>query len=289
MKPGKIAFEEVSKDAGSSFRILLTPNLNDIFYWHFHPEYEIVFVEGASGTRHIGDHISRYENGDLVFIGPNIPHLNFDYGVETTCETIVVQMKEDFLGKDFLSVPEVAGIKNLFEKAKYGLSFSESAKKIVGEKLKKLTALGHFEQLVELLQIFQILATSEMMVLNAHPVANKSIRKDMGRIERIHHYVEENYQQKVDVNEAAQLSHLTTAAFCRYFKKVTRMTFTEFLNQYRVTQSKKLLLQQQTVTEACYGSGFDNLSYFNKTFKKLAGENPSAFRKRHLGSWSAKA
>ena len=282
MKRNKVAFEEVNTDAGSSFRILLTPNLNDIFYWHFHPEYEIVFVEGANGTRHIGDHISRYHDGDLVFIGPNIPHLNFDYGVETTCETIVVQMKEDFLGKEFFLLPEMAGVKKLFEKATYGLSFPDGTKKIAGEKLKKLITLGQFEQLVELLQIFQLLARSEMTVLNTRPVADKSIKKDMGRIERIYHYIEENYQQKVDVNQAAHLSNLTTAAFCRYFKKITRMTFTEFLNQYRITQAKKLLLQHHTITEACYGSGFDNLSYFNKTFKKLAGENPSAFRKRQM-------
>ncbi len=286
MKPNKLAFEEVLRDAGSSFRILLTPNLNDIFYWHFHPEYEIVFVEGASGTRHIGDHISRYEDGDLVFIGPNIPHLNFDYGVETTCKTIVVQMKEDFLGKEFLSIPELTGIKNLFQQAGFGLSFPSSTKKIVGEKLKRLVLLEHFDQLLELLQIFQILATSEMTVLNTRPVANKSLNKDLARIERIYKYVEENYQQQVDVNKAAGISNLTKAAFCRYFKKVTRMTFTEFLNQYRITQAKKLLLQQNTVTEACYGSGFENLSYFNKTFKKLAGENPSAFRKRSVGSIS---
>ena len=100
----KVKLEEVTKDADSSFRILLTPNLNEIFYWHFHPEYEIVFVEGACGTLHIGDHISRYEGSDLVFIGPNVPHLNFDYGVQTTCETVVVQIKEDFLGKDFLTI-----------------------------------------------------------------------------------------------------------------------------------------------------------------------------------------
>ena len=277
----KVKLEEVTKDVDSSFRILLTPNLNDIFYWHFHPEYEIVFVEGASGTRHIGDHISRYEGSDLVFIGPNIPHLNFDYGVQTTCEQVVVQMKEDFLGKDFLSVPEMEAIKKLFDKAKYGLSFNTDTKKIVGDKLKKLVHLNHFEQLIELLQIFHLLASSEITVLNNRPVANESIKKDHGRIERIYHYIEQNYQQHVDVNEVARLSHLTTAAFCRYFKKVTRMTFTGFLNQYRITQAKKLLLQDKTVTEACYQCGFDNLSYFNKTFKKLTAINPSHFKRQH--------
>ena len=281
MKPAKIVLEEVVRDDGSSFRILLTPNLNEIFYWHFHPEYEIVFVEGTGGTRHIGDHISRYLDSDLVFIGPNIPHLNFDYGVESTCETIVVQMKEDFLGKDFLAIPEVSHIRNLFEKARYGLSFPDSTKKIAGEKLKKLITLNRFEQLVELLQIFQLLATSDMTVLNTRPVANKSIKKDQVRIEKVYQYIEENYQHKPDVKVAARISSLSTAAFCRYFKRVTKMTFTEFLNQYRITQAKKLLLQENTVTESCYGSGFDNLSYFNKTFKKLTGENPSVFRLRH--------
>jgi len=113
----KVKLEEIKPDVDSSFKILLTPNLNDLFYWHFHPEYEIVFAEAANGVRHVGDHISKYEESDLVFIGPNIPHLNFDYGVKTSCEIVVVQMKEDFLGKDFFALPEVYEIKNLFERA----------------------------------------------------------------------------------------------------------------------------------------------------------------------------
>jgi AraC-like DNA-binding protein len=278
----KVKFEEVKPDKDSSFRILLTPGLNDLFYWHFHPEYEIVYVEGASGTRHIGDHISKYEGSDLVFIGPNIPHLNFDYGVKTNCEQVVVQMKEDFLGKDFLHIPELASIKQLFEKAKQGLSFYGQTKMITGEKLKSLSGLSHFNQLMELLQIFQLLAeTKEVNMLNSRPLTSASAFKEQERMKRIYNYIESHFQEKVDVNRVAEISHLTTAAFCRYFKKITRMTFTDFLNQYRINHAKNLLLQDKTVTEACYESGFDNLSYFNKTFKKLAGENPSQFRKRH--------
>ena len=97
----KVKLEAIHPDADSSFKILLTPNLNELFYWHFHPEYEIVYVEAEQGIRHIGDHISRYEGSDLALIGPNIPHLNFDYGVKTIAETVVVQMKEHFLGTTF--------------------------------------------------------------------------------------------------------------------------------------------------------------------------------------------
>lgn len=278
----KVKLEEVKPDQGSSFRILLTPGLNDQFYWHFHPEYEIVYVEGAGGTRHIGDHISKYEGSDLVFIGPNIPHLNFDYGVKTDCEQVVVQMKEDFLGKDFLHLPEFIMIRQLFEKAKQGLSFHGEIKKRVGERLKRLSGLSNFEQLMELLQIFQLMATAkEVSSLNSQPLTNAAAFKEQARLKMIYQYIEEHYQQKVDVNKIAAISHLTTAAFCRFFKKITRMTFTDFVNQYRINQAKNLLLQSKTVTEACYQSGFDNLSYFNKTFKKLAGENPSQFKKKH--------
>ena len=157
----KVKLEEIKPDIDSSFKILLTPNLNDLFYWHFHPEYEIVYAEAANGVRHVGDHISRYEGSDLVFIGPNIPHLNFDYGVKTSCEIVVVQMKEDFLGKDFFAMPEMNEIKNLFERAQSGIAFYGETKEQVSEKLKELSSLPHFKQLVELLNIFQLLATSK--------------------------------------------------------------------------------------------------------------------------------
>lgn len=278
----KVVLEKLQPDIGSSFKILLTPNLNDLFYWHFHPEYEIVYVEAANGVRHVGDHISRYEGSDLVFIGPNIPHLNFDYGIRTECEQVVIQMKEDFLGKDFFNIPELNNISALFEKARKGLSFHGETKKLVGERLKKISDMDHFDQLLELLHILKLMANAkELTVLDSRPLSNHFVGKEQARMNIIYRYIEEYYRRPVDIHEVAALTHLTTAAFCRYFKKITRMTFTDFLNQYRINQAKKLLLHDKNVTEACYESGFENLSYFNKTFKKLAGENPSAFRKRH--------
>ncbi len=153
---------------------------------------------------------------------------------------------------------------------------------MAGEKLKQLTSLSHFEQLIMLLQIFHFLTLSnETIELKSRPIANASVLKKQERLHKIYHYIEIHYQQHVDVNEVAGLSNLTTAAFRRYFKKSTHLTFTDFLNQYRINQAKKLLLYDRNVTETCYESGFENLSYFNKTFKKLTGENPLLFKKRH--------
>ncbi len=278
----KVKLEAIKPDEASSFKILLTPKLNDLFYWHFHPEYEIVYVEAETGVRHVGDHISKYEGSDLVFIGPNIPHLNFDYGVKTIVETVVVQMEEHFLGQPFFALPEMAAINDLFERGRTGLAFHGTTKKKAGEQLKRLPTLAHFEQLMELLQLFQSLASSkEYTPLQSRPIANASVLKGQQRMHKIYHFIETNYQKDINVNKVAELTNLTTAAFCRYFKKSTHLTFTEFLNQYRVNQAKKLLLHDKNVTEACYESGFENLSHFNKTFKKIAGENPSEFKKRH--------
>lgn len=279
----KVKLEAIQPDADSSFKILLTPRLNELFYWHFHPEVEIVYVEAENGIRHIGDHISRYEGSDLALIGSNIPHLNFDYGVKTVVETVVVQMKEDFLGTAFFQLPEAAAIAQLFERAKGGLAFTGDTKRKAGEQLKRLTSLSHFEQLICLLQVFQLLATSEdVIALEARPIAEASVFKEQQRLQQIYHYVETHYTEPIDVHAVAGLVHLSTPAFCRYFKKATHLTYTDFVNQYRINQAKKILLQQESVTQACYDSGFDNLSYFNKTFKRLTGENPSAFRKRQL-------
>jgi AraC-like DNA-binding protein len=278
----KIQLEEVKPDMGSSFKIL-NPSLSTTFLWHLHPEYEIVYVEAAGGPRHVGGHISKYEGSDLVFIGPNIPHLNFDYGVHSGCEQIVIQMKENFLGEPFFNNPEIAAIKQLFKKASYGLSFYGDTKQKAAEALKKLKGLNRFDQLLSLLQVFQLLATTnEVEVLNALPAANKAFEKQQKRMSFIYKYVEEHYNSTPDVNQLAQQVHLTTAAFCRYFKKQTKLTFTDFINQYRIGEARNLLLQDKTITETCYATGFEQLSYFNKTFKKLTGENPSAFKKRHL-------
>lgn len=279
----KAKLESFSEDQNQSLRILLTPRLNEIFYWHFHPEMELVYVESDSGVRQVGDHITRYQGSDLVLIGPNIPHLNFDYGVKQTVETVVVQMKEDFLGETFLLLPEVSAIKDLFERAKEGIAFSGQTKEKVGEKLKNLPSQPPFEQLISMLEIFDILSRSdEIELLHAKPLANASLLKEQQRIKKVYHFIEVNFQRSIEVHEIARLCNLSTPAFCRYFKKSTHYTFTEFLNIFRVNQSKKILLQDKNVSEACYESGFSNISHFNKTFKKITGENPSAYKKKYF-------
>jgi len=277
----KIKREVVLPDPGQSFK-LFRPSLRNSFYWHYHPEYELVFVEATNGIRHVGQHISSYMESDLVLIGPNIPHLNFDYGVKTEYRQIVVQLKENFLGDAFNETPELSGIQKLFDRAYLGLSFTGKTKETVAAKLRIMHSLNHFEQLLCLLEIFQVLATSkEVIELNESDTSIKLFLNDKIRMGAIYKYIHANYNETPDVNKVAASVHLSTAAFCRYFKKQTKMTFTDFVNQYRITQAKTLLLQDKTISETCYEVGFESLSYFNKLFKRITGENPSVFKKRY--------
>jgi AraC-like DNA-binding protein len=279
----RLQLENIKPDSGSSFRILLTPNLNDIFYWHFHPEIEIVYVEAKKGIRHIGDHISTYDGSDLAIIGSYIPHLNFDYGVKTTVETVVVQLRETFFDEGLKTFPELTSVIELFEKAKTGIAFYGETKRVAGERLKKLTTLNQFNQLIELLHIFQFLAGSkEYVKLKVRPVSSHTILKQQERIHQIYRYVEEHFTKVIDTNAIAEKVNLSVPAFCRYFKKATKLTYTDFVNQYRINHAKKLLLQDRNVTEACFETGFENLSYFNRTFKKITGESPSRFKKKKI-------
>lgn len=280
----KIIQEKVLIEKGKSFR-LFKPSLKNYFFWHFHPEFELVYVEAATGIRHVGQHISSYTGSDLILIGSNIPHLNFDYGLRTAYKQIVVQLKENFLGDALVHTPELNAIQQLFNKAVFGLSFAGKTKEMVAEKLKHMQQLDHFNQLLSLMQIFQVLAKSkEVTVLNDRDTSIKLFLNDKIRMGTVYKYIDENFDRKPDVNHIASQVHLTTAAFCRYFKKQTKMTFTDFVNQYRINLAKTFLLQNKTVSEACYAVGFESLSYFNKLFKKTTGINPSEFKKQYLTS-----
>lgn len=275
----KIQLEKIQKDKMSSFHLLHDPKLNDLFFWHFHPEYELVYIEGADGIRYVGKHSSNFYKSDLVLIGSNIPHLNFDYGIKTEYRKEVIQISPIFRKQIFEKVHEFLSINSLFEKSQYGISFHGETKKIIGEKMKKLHLLNSFEQFIAILNILNTLSKSEEFeFLHKNPVYIISDKKNQERLEKIYRYIDKNYDRKIKIKEVADLVNLGKEAFCRYFKKHHKKTFTSFLNQYRISHAKRLLLSGKNVTEACYGSGFDSLSYFNRTFKKFSGKNPSSFK-----------
>ncbi|GAB3895351.1 helix-turn-helix domain-containing protein [Spirosoma agri] len=281
----KLQFEKIEPEAGSSFRVIHTTEPETCrVYWHYHPEYEIVFIPFGDGQRRVGTNVSRYDEGELIFIGPNLPHLNFSYGKEGQFEEIVVQMRDDFLGEPFLHKPELTSVRRLFERAHRGLTFGNETKKLVGPWLAQLPDQPPFERLLTLLRVLQQLADApDGQPLHADGIRFDLNPKEQERINQVCQYVETHYAQPMDVRNVADLANLTVPAFCRYFKRITQLTFTDFVNEYRVNQARRLLQSSRTVADVGFAVGFNNLSHFNKTFRAVTGQTPSAYRKALVG------
>ncbi|MCP9766481.1 AraC family transcriptional regulator [Lacihabitans sp. LS3-19] len=281
LNASQITLENINyENQNSSFSWLINPKLNDFFFWHFHPEFELVFIEAKEGTRHVGEHISKYYESDLVFIGSNIPHLNFDYGIKTEYKKTVLHIKPDFLLREGAITPELRTINKLFEKSKFGISFGKETKILITQKFKEAHKLPYFEQFISILEILKILGEAEDFELLHREIPKSQFnKKEETRLKVLYSFIELNFNRKIEIDEVAELSNLSPAAFCRYFKKMTKLSFIEFLNNYRINNAKRLLMNAKNVSEACFDSGFESLSYFNRTFKKVTGENPSNFRK----------
>lgn len=281
----RLQFEKIEPESGSSFRVVhLTDPQTCWVYWHYHPEYEIVYIPEGSGRRHVGQNISAYDGGELVFIGPNVPHLNFSHGKEGPYEEVVVQMRSDFLGEAFLQTPEMAAVQRLFERAGQGPAFGKATKEALGPRLLQLPHQTGFDRLLSLLTIFQYLALApDVQPLQADGIRFELNPKEEGRINRIYAYVAAHYAEAIELPTVADLANLTVPAFCRYFKRMTQLTFSDFVNEYRVSQARRLLHTDQPVATIGSSVGYTNLSHFNKTFKAIAGQTPTAYRKALVG------
>lgn len=249
-------------------------------FWHFHPEMELVYVNKGKGKRHIGNHLSYFNNSQLLLIGSNLPHNGFTDRLTTTGSETLVQFKEDFLGEHFFDVPEMKGVKELFERSKKGLLFGVKTKQKIGKKIEKLAEKEGFKQIIVFLEILNTLAKAEdYTLLNADGYAFETEPQDSSKIDAIYKHINENFKEHISLDEIANVASMTVPAFCRYFKKVTGKTFTKLVNEYRVVHATKLLSESQmSITDIAYECGFNNFSHFNKLFKEVTGKSASKYR-----------
>lgn len=278
----KPIFEAIAPNFGHSFTYQRfdenKTNTNRI--WHFHPELELVYINGGSGKRQIGSHVSYFREGDLILIGSNLPHCGFTDKLTGNKSETVVQMKMDFLGNNFFDIPEMKKIQKLLDISKSGIAFYGKTKKKIGEKMEILDYQSDFQRLLSILNILNELgSTEEFKVLNAEGFSMETEVKDNDRINVVFNHVKTNFKEDISLDEIADLVSMTVPSFCRYFKKITNKTFVQFVNEYRLVHASKLLAEQpMSITEVCFESGFNNFSHFNKSFKAFTGQNPSEYR-----------
>lgn len=282
MRPIVPNLEIIIPSFGSSFSISKHEEKSNIHtnHWHYHPEIELVYINGGSGKRQVGSHISYYNDGDLILIGSNLPHCGFtDEGTGNKNET-VIQMKPDFLGSTFFEISEMANIKNLFSQAKQGISFTGKTKKLIGQRIEALDEQTQLERLLSILAILNELELSkDSVILNAEGFSMEMHMQDNDRMNVVYNYVKDHFQENISLEEIAELVAMTVPSFCRYFKKITNKTFTKFVNDYRLVHASKLLAEKQiSITQVCDESGFNNFGHFNKSFKEFTGKSAYQYR-----------
>ena len=187
----------------------------------------------------------------------------------------------ELIGEQFMSLPEMDSVRKLFEKAQRGVAFHGNTKRKIGAKIEKLPQYEPFERLIKLIQIFKKLSEStEYEVLNADSYALEVEIQDNDRINKVYNFVREQFKQNIRLEVIADEVSMTVPSFCRYFKKMSGKTFTQFVNEYRIVHAIKLLSEQNSsITDICFESGFSNFSHFNKQFKNFTGKSPSGYRK----------
>lgn len=282
-KDAKPVLERLEPNFGNSFTYkqfdAKNQNKSDKF-WHYHPELELVYINEGTGKRLVGSHASYYRNGNLIFIGSNLPHCGFTGTLEKhQCET-VVQMLPSFLGDTFFELPELKNVKKLLQRAQYGIVFHGNAKREIGKKIESLAKKSHLERLIGLLEVFKMMEqTKNYTLLNAEGFILEAKLEDNKRINFIFNFVQNEFQRNISLDEISEEVHMTKPAFCRYFKKITGKTFVDFVNAYRLTHAAKMLHERQiSVLDVCYASGFNNFSHFNKKFKAFTGRTPTQYR-----------
>ena len=258
--------------------------------WHYHPEYELVMIRRSTGRRMVGDHIGHFEEGDLVFMGPLIPHVwvndpEFVQGKkEYLADAIVIQFVDNFLGQTFMQIPEMEEFRQFLKISDRGMVIKGKAREKINALMEEMLPNNGLQRLSSLFSIFDILSglkKSEYELL-ASPGSLQNINSNTSdHFNKINEYIMRNFYEDISLPEIASVANMAVTTFCNFFKEHYRVTFVEYLNRVKIGYACKLFSENDVnVVEAAYKSGYNNLSNFNKQFKKLKNMTPSEYRKK---------
>jgi AraC-like DNA-binding protein len=282
----KKIFKELPRPIDSSFIVNQDITRQFASYFHFHDGYEISWIIRGRGKFYGGNHVMNFAEGDVYFLGPMFPHYfvseKYSDQEEAMSHSIAVQFQPDFLGKELFEKPEFGKIRKLLRLVQSsGLKITSPNK--ASEKLFQELSQPGIKSVFILLEILDRLASlpnKDIQVIALHYYDNCESYKDFSKLDPVYRYILENFKEDVNSKTAASLAFLNEAAFCRYFKRQTKKTFSEFVNQVRVTHATSLLLNKnKSIADICYESGFKNLSYFNRQFKEIINSSPLEYRK----------
>ncbi|GAA1592629.1 AraC family transcriptional regulator [Kribbella hippodromi] len=257
------------------------------FAWQFHEEYELALITKGTGTRYVGTTVAPYHPGDLLLLGPGLPH-TFTSASDPgrPAEAAVIQFHEDFLGAGFFGLPQFHDIAKLLTNASHGLLFNP-APRLARDILTALpvldSAAAQTVRLLEVLHVLSVCRDAEPITGPGYtPAPDASVRE---RIDKVCSHLEDVHRRHVELAEVAELVHMSPTSFSRFFSRAMGRTLTDYINQLRIDTACRLLTNSNSpVTEIAADSGFVNLSNFNRRFRELKGMSPREYRNAHLRS-----
>lgn len=278
---------KLPKEADKSFVVFKETGKNFPCPWHYHPEYELVLVTKSTGRRLVGDHIGYFKEGDLVLMGPLLPHVwvndpkYINGQADTLAEAIVIHFKEDFLGEHFLDIPEMVSFKTFLQLSNRGIAIKGKAKVETISLMKKMPGLNGIQRLASLFSIFDSLSKTSVYELLASPGFVKTNNvNNSDRLNKVIEYILQNFDQDITLPKVARAANMGLTTFCNFFKDNYRITFVEYLNTVRIGHACKLLTEKdQNVSEIAYECGYNSIANFNRQFRKYKQMTPTEFRR----------
>ncbi|PIF30274.1 AraC family transcriptional regulator [Flavobacterium sp. 9] len=255
--------------------------------FHSHPEFELVYILESHGKRIIGNSVESFEAGDMIFLGDDIPHvwLNdeiFYKGINSLkAKAMVIYFSKDLFGNSFYELPEAQEVKKFLSQAVKGVSITGQTNAVVSKKMEKLLKKKGFEVIMGLIEILFLLSKSkDLRFINDDSYISVDEDNKNDRLAAVFQYVKSNYKEEISLDEISKIANLTPTSFCRMFKAKTKKPFVEYLNEIRVSNACKYLIETDLgISEIAYECGYKTASNFNKLFKKLIGTTPKEYRK----------
>jgi len=257
--------------------------------WHYHAEVELIIFHQGSGTQFVGDHIKRFQPGDIILVGSNLPHywryddIHFSEDAGRPVHSTVVHFSEDFWGDAFLHLPETKPIRSLLEKARRGILIGAKEEQKIPALIRNISTAEGIDRIIALIGCLSAFAASPRLSL----LSSIGFRPDFSeqenhRINAIYDYTFRHFTRKISLGEVAAVAGLVPNSFCRYFRSRTGKTYTQFLTELRIGHACKLLLDNRiSIKQLCYESGFNNFTCFHRNFKELTGKTPQLYQREH--------
>lgn len=258
------------------------------FPLHTHEEFELNLILNAkSAKRMIGDHIGLIDDSELVFVGSNLPHAWFtEKCTSQDIHEVTIQFHRDLLDEKFLQKKQLSFMRAMFEQSSGGILFSKETVQRISPRILSLVNKTGFDSVLELLSILHDLSTSRnITILSGNTFSSAHIPYSSRRIEKVLQYLHGNFGKEISLAEAARITSMTEVSFSRFFKSKTGKTFIDTLNEIRIGNATRLLIEtSHGIAEIAYACGFNNISNFNRIFKKRKGRTPKEFRESFSGT-----